>query len=66
MRVRAHVSSRVLRLPYPGTDNKIHTRRAGVAVRRPDDATPEDCLHRADRAMYLAKQNGRNRVEFDV
>lgn len=35
----------------------------GVAMRREDDATPEDCLRRADQAMYAAKQGGRNRVE---
>jgi diguanylate cyclase (GGDEF)-like protein len=35
----------------------------GVALRRTDDATAEDCLQRADAAMYLAKKGGRNRVE---
>ena len=37
----------------------------GVAARRADDTTAEDCLKRADRAMYRAKARGRNRVEVD-
>lgn len=37
----------------------------GVAMLKPTDTCIEDCLLRADGAMYRAKQNGRNRVEFD-
>ncbi|MES2304621.1 MAG: diguanylate cyclase [Gemmatimonadota bacterium] len=35
----------------------------GVAMRHAADTTPEECLLRADKAMYLAKSRGRNRVE---
>ncbi len=35
----------------------------GVAVRHLDDASAEDCLRRADTAMYRAKEKGRNRVQ---
>lgn len=35
----------------------------GVVECRTDDVTFDDLLIRADQAMYLAKQNGRNRVE---
>ncbi len=37
----------------------------GVAARHRDDASAEDCLRRADAAMYRAKEKGRNRVEVD-
>ncbi|MBU0589947.1 MAG: diguanylate cyclase [Gammaproteobacteria bacterium] len=36
----------------------------GVAALKPSDTSIADCLQRADRAMYQAKQNGRNRVEI--
>lgn len=38
------------------------TASAGVAVIRPDDTGVDDLLRRADRALYQAKGEGRNRV----
>jgi diguanylate cyclase (GGDEF)-like protein len=38
----------------------------GVATLRSTDTCIEDCLLRADNAMYRAKQNGRNRVEIEA
>jgi len=35
----------------------------GVTKLKQGDESVEDCLRRADLALYRAKQNGRNRVE---
>ena len=35
----------------------------GIAVRSDADASPEDVLRRADKALYQAKRAGRNRVK---
>jgi diguanylate cyclase (GGDEF)-like protein len=49
-------------ISVPAVDRKV-TASVGVAV-MPDDAlTDKDLLRRADRALYTAKRNGRNRVE---
>jgi diguanylate cyclase (GGDEF)-like protein len=37
----------------------------GLATLKTTDASIEDCMVRADGAMYKAKQNGRNRVEVE-
>jgi diguanylate cyclase (GGDEF)-like protein/PAS domain S-box-containing protein len=38
---------------------------AGVASFEPGDATVQDCVQRADRALYRAKEMGRNRTETE-
>jgi diguanylate cyclase (GGDEF)-like protein len=49
-------------ISVPAVDRKV-TASLGVAV-MPDDAlTDKDLLRHADRALYTAKRNGRNRVE---
>lgn len=42
------------------------TTSVGVAELHADDANLKDLLRRADRALYRAKQNGRDRVEVEI
>lgn len=44
---------------------KVPTFSAGLAIFYPDE-TPESLIHRADNALYKAKQRGRNCIEFDM
>ncbi len=51
--------------PYEGNHVKLHlTCSFGFAWFIPGVDTVESLVDRADRAMYLAKKNGRNRIEF--
>ena len=46
----------------PAAGSHTLTVSLGIAVYRPDD-TPETLIARADRALYRAKQAGRDRLE---
>ena len=64
--VAGHIQAAIqaLALPHEGAPFGIVTVSFGVASLLPErDQAPEEPLRRADRAMYLAKQNGRNRIE---
>jgi diguanylate cyclase (GGDEF)-like protein len=60
--VAENLRSALQAMAVPGVDAPV-TGSFGVAVHPEDAPTAEDLLRRADRALYLAKRNGRNRVE---
>lgn len=61
-RLRQAISGRKFSL----TGGEVHcTISIGVATLRSTDTCIEDCLLRADGALYRAKQTGRNRVEIE-
>ncbi len=50
-------------LTYEGQEISISV-SIGIAELSPKDSSIEDCLRKADKAMYMAKENGRNRMEI--
>ncbi len=53
--------------PLPIIDHLLPLRfSAGVTQLKPTDQHIDDCLKRADEAMYKAKQSGRDRVEASI
>ncbi|MCW2238810.1 GGDEF domain-containing response regulator [Azospirillum canadense] len=62
-RIRAGVAATPIQLP----DGRSHPTTAsfGVTELRPGPDSVEAVLHRADEALYRAKANGRNRIEFN-
>ncbi|RQO80373.1 diguanylate cyclase [Acidovorax sp. FJL06] len=65
--VAHHVQAAIqqLALPHEGAPHGIVTVSFGVASLQPQrDQLPEELVRRADRAMYRAKQGGRNRIEL--
>ena len=69
-RVHRNVRLRVLdlALPHPGSNvAPFVTVSVGAACAEPDvGVLPQDLVAAADRALYLAKQRGRNRIEIDL
>lgn len=61
---RIVAAMRALRLPDVSADLRI-TVSIGVAVAAPSGDSPEALLHRADAALYRAKEAGRDRVAAD-
>lgn len=56
---------RLLVAPYLIQGHELHISTSiGIAVFPDDGETPEDVLKHADAAMYKAKEQGRNRVQF--
>ncbi|WHA41682.1 sensor domain-containing diguanylate cyclase [Agrobacterium larrymoorei] len=51
--------------PFAADPEFTYSCSAGISLYRPGEAS-NDLYHRADRALYLAKQNGRARVEWLV
>jgi diguanylate cyclase (GGDEF)-like protein len=49
--------------PWPDAPQRRVTVSLGAALSTPQDERPENVITRADRALYCAKANGRNRIE---
>ena len=63
--VAERIGKRVAGNPFVVEDGTAHplTVSAGVACLSPDNASADDLIAAADRALYAAKAGGRNRVE---
>jgi diguanylate cyclase (GGDEF)-like protein len=67
LRMAERLCQQVAAEPFEVGDEKLRvTVSIGVAVRRLQDTDPDDLLRLADRALYAAKAQGRNRVVADV
>lgn len=62
-RIRVFLAGRTIRV---GQETIAVTASIGVAQYRPEDADPTALTVRADKALYRAKQEGRNRVEISL
>jgi diguanylate cyclase (GGDEF)-like protein len=65
LHVAQKLRSAIAQIDVPGVSRKV-TASFGVAVLPFDALEPEQLLRAADRALYSAKGNGRNRVEVAV
>ena len=66
LEVAQHIQQAIqaLALPHEGAPHGIVTVSFGVATMAPQrEQLAEELVRRADRAMYRAKQGGRNRIE---
>jgi len=66
LEVAQHIQQAIqaLALPHEGAPWGIVTVSFGVATMAPErEQLAEELVRRADRAMYRAKQGGRNRIE---
>ena len=65
--VPVHVGERVLAAftePFDVGGHLVSVRvSVGIAIAGPDDKTPDDVVRKADLAMYLAKKQGKARIE---
>jgi diguanylate cyclase (GGDEF)-like protein len=59
----AAVRTAITRLSLPGLDRPI-TASVGIAILPTDSIDTETLVRSADRALYAAKSNGRDRIEF--
>lgn len=60
------VAVEALAIPHAGLPGGVLTLSAGSAQVDEGDARPAELVSRADRALYRAKQGGRNRVAHDT
>jgi diguanylate cyclase len=62
--IRARLASQIIRNAVDGSSLGRVTFSAGVTIDKPEDTT-STILERADRALYMAKRMGRDRVVPD-
>ena len=63
--IRKTIASRELKRKDTGESYGSVTVSVGVSLLRPRYDTPDDMIERADKALYLSKKNGRNRVTIE-
>lgn len=64
--IRKTIASRELKRKDTGESYGSVTVSIGVSLLRPRYDKPEDLIDRADKALYLSKKNGRNRVTAET
>ena len=66
LRLQKTVESQVMKSKIDSSLQLQITASFGVSVYKEGDETYQDIMQRADQALYLAKNNGRNRVEMII
>ena len=67
LRIAERIRTMIENTSFEWQDKKIPvTVSLGVAILAPNENMPDPMVHRADKALYVAKQTGRNRVKTET